>query len=177
MIRVAVPEDIEAIRDIERKAGEQFREIGMASVADAELPSHALLAELIAGGRMWVFDEGAGPVAFIAASVVDDSVHIVQVSVLPERRGERLGAGLINHLESWATTKGHRDLTLTTFRDVPWNSPYYERLGFSELTPQPGTQFAKLVDAEAEDFDPKTRVAMRRRAATPANSAVRFRRY
>jgi hypothetical protein len=24
-------------------------------------------------------------------------------------------------------------VTLTTFRDIPWNAPYYARLGFSEL--------------------------------------------
>ena len=24
-------------------------------------------------------------------------------------------------------------VTLTTFRDVPWNAPYYERLGFRTL--------------------------------------------
>ena len=154
MIRLAELDDIAAIRDIERKAGEPFREIGMTSVADAELPSHALLAGFVTEQRMWVVDDGAGPVAFIAASVVDDAAHVVQVSVLPERRGERLGAGLTDHLESWARSKGLRALTLTTFRDVPWNGPYYARIGFSELTPQPGTQLATLFDAEAKDFAP-----------------------
>jgi len=166
MIRLAVLEDIEAIRDIERRAGEQFREIGMASVADADVPSHAMLAEFVAEKRLWVLDDGAGPVAFIAASVVDDDAHIVQVSALPERRGERLGATLINHVESWASSQGHRALTLSTFRDVAWNRPYYERLGFSELTPQPGSQLSNLIDDEAKDFDSATRIAMWRRIST-----------
>lgn len=166
MIRLAVLDDIEGIRDIERRAGEQFREIGMASVADAELPSHAMLAEFVAEKRLWVLDDGSGPVAFIAASVVDDCAHIVQVSALPERRGERLGATLINHVESWATSQGHRALTLLTFRDVAWNRPYYERLGFSELTPQPGSQLSNLIDDEAKDFDSATRIAMWRRIST-----------
>ena len=82
----------------------------MSSVADAELSSHAMLAEFIVERRLWVVDDGAGPVAFIAASVVDDCAHIVQVSTVPERRGERLGATLIDHVESWATSEGHRAL-------------------------------------------------------------------
>jgi len=138
----------------------------MASVADAEVPSHATLAEFVAEKRLGVLGDGAGPVAFIAASVVDDDAHIVQVSALPERRGERLGAALIDHVESWASSQGHRALTLSTFRDVAWNRPYYERLGFSELTPQPGSQLSNLIDDEANDFDPKTRIAMWRRVST-----------
>ncbi|CAN5517152.1 GNAT family N-acetyltransferase [soil metagenome] len=34
---------------------------------------------------------------------------------------------------SWAHEKGLDGLTLTTFRDVPWNAPYYRRLGFTDL--------------------------------------------
>ena len=32
---------------------------------------------------------------------------------------------------SLARARGHRRITLTTFRDVPWNGPYYTRLGWS----------------------------------------------
>jgi hypothetical protein len=59
-----------------------------------------------------------------------------------------------------------RALTLSTLRDVAWNRSYYERLGFSELTPQPGTQLSNLIDDEAKDFDPATRIAMWRRIST-----------
>ena len=54
-------------------------------------------------------------------------------------------------------------VTLTTFRDVPWNAPYYERLGFrslseTELTPE----LAEVRAREAEPgLDPETRVCMR----------------
>lgn len=166
VIRPAVLDDVETIREVERRAGEQFRAIGMSSVADAEVPPPALIAPFVVMGRLWVDDHGDGPVAFVVASVVDDCAHILQVSVVPERRGERLGAALIDHVESWAKAEGWPALTLTTFRDVAWNRPYYERLGFSELRPEPGTQLSDLMIHEANEFGPGTRVAMWRRIRT-----------
>ncbi len=44
-------------------------------------------------------------------------------------RGVGLGSSLVDHLDGWAAARGLAALTLTTYRDVPWNGPYYERLG------------------------------------------------
>ncbi len=42
-------------------------------------------------------------------------------------------------------------LTLTTFRDVPWNAPLYQRLGFELLTgPEIGERLARILVGEAE---------------------------
>jgi hypothetical protein len=41
---------------------------------------------------------------------------------------------LIERAATWASARGLRSLTLTTYVDVPWNGPYYERLGFRYLT-------------------------------------------
>jgi hypothetical protein len=92
MIRSAVADDVGSIREVERAAGEMFREIGMSPVADADLPSVAVVGSCIARGGAWVVDDGAGVVAFVMASVLDESAHIDQVSVHPKRRGQRLGA-------------------------------------------------------------------------------------
>jgi len=42
---------------------------------------------------------------------------------------------LLDHVAGWAARRGLPALTLITFRGVPWNAPYYERLGFRELVP------------------------------------------
>jgi hypothetical protein len=42
---------------------------------------------------------------------------------------------LLDHVAGWAAGRGLPALTLITFRGVPWNAPYYERLGFRELAP------------------------------------------
>jgi hypothetical protein len=53
-------------------------------------------------------------------------------------------------------------VTLTTFRDVPWNAPYYEQLGFSETTAAAlSPAHVDIVRDEASrGFDPAKRVAM-----------------
>lgn len=55
-------------------------------------------------------------------------------------------------------------LTLSTFRTVPWNAPYYRRLGFREVEAAQITAGLRAVlDAEvAFGLDPSTRVCMRR---------------
>ena len=60
-------------------------------------------------------------------------------------------------------------MTLTTFRDVPWNAPFYERLGFcvldsSELTPELD---AVVREEAARGLDRDRRVVMRCELTVP----------
>ena len=78
-------------------------------------------------------DEYDEPVGFVVADVVDGCVHIEQVSVHPAHAGQRIGAMLLDYVAAWAAEQHMAGMTLITFRGVPWNAPYYERLGFREL--------------------------------------------
>ena len=103
-------------------------------------------------------DEHDRPVAYVVSRVVDGCAHIEQVSVAPSHARRGLGAALIDHL---AAETGAPALTLTTFRDVPWNAPYYQRLGFRVF--EPGPELAALVRREAARIPGDApRVAMRR---------------
>jgi predicted N-acetyltransferase YhbS len=57
----------------------------------------------------------------------------VQVTALPSHARRGIGRALIDHAAAWAVSQGLRALTLTTFADVPWNAPYYRRIGFRDL--------------------------------------------
>lgn len=63
-----------------------------------------------------------------AGGNIEAVIRIEQVSVHPARQG--VGAALIEAAARWAQQKAFDAMTLMTFRDVPWNRPYYERLGF-----------------------------------------------
>ena len=67
------------------------------------------------------------------AAVVDHGAHVEQVSVRPAWAGRRLGAALIEAVAGWGRRRGLAALTLTTFSEVPWNRPYYARLGFAVI--------------------------------------------
>jgi GNAT superfamily N-acetyltransferase len=113
------------------RAGSIFRELDMDAIADDEAPSTVVLAALQAAGRMWVAtDDADEPVAYLLVQVIDGGAHIEQVSVHPRAARQGLGRALIESAASWARQRGLKALTLTTYRDVPWNRPHYERLGF-----------------------------------------------
>ncbi|MEW1720201.1 GNAT family N-acetyltransferase [Streptomyces sp. NPDC093109] len=133
-IRPAVPAELPVLQDIERAAGRPFRALGMAAIADDEPPGLALLEQYRAVGRAWVTDDGTGrPVAYLLHDTVDGAAHIEQVSVHPDAARRGLGRALIEHLAERSLRAGLDALTLTTFAEVPWNAPYYERLGFRVL--------------------------------------------
>jgi GNAT superfamily N-acetyltransferase len=132
-IRGVRPGDVGRLQAIQLAAGDAFRHVGMSTVAE----SPPLPAESLAGyrkaGRAWAAVDDHEPVGFVVVDVIDGAAHIEQVSVHPALARQRIGAMLLDHVAGWAARRGLSALTLITFRGVPWNAPYYERLGFREL--------------------------------------------
>lgn len=133
-VRQARPEDAGRLQAIQLAAGNTFRDIGMPAAADTfPLPPESLSGYRRAG-RAWVAaDEYDEPIGFVVFDVVDGCAHIEQVSVHPAHAGQRIGAMLLEYVAEWAIDQDMPAMTLITFRGVPWNAPYYERLGFREL--------------------------------------------
>lgn len=162
-LRIARADELPALQRIEVASGRIFRDVGLPDIATAGPMALDLLAEHQRSGRAWVAAEGEDrPVAFLVAEPVDGCAHIAQVSVDPPYARRGIGGRLIDHVDAWADSRGMAALTLTTFRTVPWNAPYYRRLGFRELMElTPG--LAEIVAAEtAAGLDPAARVCMRR---------------
>lgn len=165
MIRAARPDDLPALREIETAAGRAFRDIGMAEVADDEPPTIAELAAFQTDGRAWVaVDATDCPIAYLLLSLVDGDAHVDQVSVHPHHARQGVGRALIEVAGAWALRRGLAGLTLTSFAHVPWNAPYYERLGFRALADDQITNgLREIRDAEsARGLGKWPRVAMRR---------------
>jgi GNAT superfamily N-acetyltransferase len=121
--------------EIELAAGQLFRALGMDAVADDEPRSVDELASYAAGGRALVAAAAGGrPVGYLLLEIVDGAGHVEQVSVHPDHARRGIGRALIEQAAEWARGQELRALTLTTFVEVPWNGPYYERLGFAYLT-------------------------------------------
>lgn len=133
MIRPAVTADLERLREVEVAAGAAFRAVGMDAVADDPPPPVLVLRGFVDRGRAWVTEESGTVAAYLLVDVVDGEGHVEQVSVDPAFAGRGLGRALVEHAAAWARDAGHTALTLTTYRDVPWNGPYYVRLGFRPL--------------------------------------------
>ena len=75
-----------------------------------------------------------------------------------------MGRALVEASCDWATERGSDRITLSTFRDVAWNAPFYARLGFVVI-PQASLSPALLRVREHEasnGLDPEKRVMMSR---------------
>ena len=124
--------DAARLREIERASGSRFREIGMADVADGDPTPAAILEDRASRNQLLIARAAKGTIAgFLIWSPKDGNAYIEEVSVHPDHAGHKLAARLIDRLADDVRDR-FPALTLSTFRNVPWNAPYYARLGFHE---------------------------------------------
>ncbi len=129
-VRLAGAGDLATLAEIELRAATRFAEVGL--VTAARLPSvpAELLARQQASGLLWVV--GHPPVGFAVALAIPGALHLHELDVVPEAGRRGLGRALVEAVSAEAARRGLAEVTLVTFRDVPWNAPYYRRLGFRE---------------------------------------------
>jgi GNAT superfamily N-acetyltransferase len=163
MIRTAMPADWPVVQDIEVRAGTLFRAVGMDAVADDPPPTDQELDD--AATVLVAIDDTGELVGYARVELVDDHAHLEQLSVLPEHGGQGIGTALLDAVARWAGALGHEEITLTTFRDVPFNAPLYAKRGYVEVPEAAWTAgLAAQVAAEAaHGLDVSSRVVMRRR--------------
>lgn len=132
--------DVACLPAIERAAGQRFRDYPeLAWLADGEAISLEQHHDFAERGLSWLALADEQPVGFLLAETHPSSLFIVELSVHLAWQGKGIGRQLITCAEEHARTLGLTSLTLTTFRDVPWNAPFYARLGFERmdtLTPE-----------------------------------------
>jgi GNAT superfamily N-acetyltransferase len=164
-IRFATADEFPVLQDIERAAGDPFRGLGMVEIAEDEPPAADVLELCRRAGRLWVTaDDEDRPVAYLMGEPVDDAFHVEQVSVHPAAARRGVGRALLGYAADRAHEEGLTGLTLTTFAEVPWNAPYYTRLGFrvlAEADLTPGLREIRAHEARL-GLDRWPRVCMRR---------------
>jgi GNAT superfamily N-acetyltransferase len=162
-IRPARRSDLRQVRAIERGAQRSF--------LDSPHPEAAGLEPLLLDELRWQLDEGwlfvavdeaDHPVAFVGCCLIDGDVFVEEVDVLGEYAGRRIGARLLETVDEAARGRGFGRVVLTTFADVPWNAPYYRRLGFRTLPPEEwGPELVERVEEEDESgLDRRARVCL-----------------
>jgi GNAT superfamily N-acetyltransferase len=134
--------EYDLLGDIERSAARRFIGVGLTDIAGAEPADPEFIGAIGAYGAVYVAAQADDdiPVGFALVGFLDRAAHIYEVSVAEAHGRRGLGSRLIEDAVAFAVTEGMSAVTLATFRDVPWNGPLYERLGFryikrSEWTP------------------------------------------
>ena len=163
-IAAAQPSDLPLLPAIELAAATLLAGHAPASVL-AETTSQADLENAQRRGHLWVALADGVPVGFAHVEVRAPGIaHLEEVDVHPEHGRRGLGRRLVLAVCQWAATNRYSWVTLTTFREVPWNMPFYARLGFQEIPPEELIPaLLSIVDDETRrGLDPSRRVAMRR---------------
>ncbi len=137
-IRPARPADAFLLPAIEKSAAQAFTAIeSLAWLAAHDVLDVEQHLGFIASGLHWVaVDDEDRPQGFVCASVQDTALYIEELSVARSHQGQGLGRQLMLAVEHRARAAGLAALILTTFSDVPWNAPFYRRLGFQCLDEQ-----------------------------------------
>ena len=110
---------------------DEFEDPRIARCADDPPSLAAGLEKATTEQRAWVaVDEPGAIVGFAVATVVDGEGHLEELGVVPAFGRRGVGRALVDEVVAWVLAQRLVSITLTTFRDVPWNGPYYEKLGF-----------------------------------------------
>jgi GNAT superfamily N-acetyltransferase len=164
VVRPAGPEHVGQLPDIEREAAARFGDSLPESVLSHVTPSDVLTAAQQAG-LLWVaLDPAGAPVGFAAASICGRRIHLDELDVLPGHGRKGIGSALLEAIEDHALNTDCVEITLTTFCDVPWNAPFYARVGFEVIPEQElGAELVRrLSDEVALGLERSRRVAMRK---------------
>lgn len=166
VIRPYAADDAPSLLKVENRAAELFRAHGYPAIADNPLASVADFRSMIEGHDAWIVDhEGGVPVGYAVAGLRGDFLHLRELSVDPAYGRRGLGTALVCTVVMAATEVRAQAVSLTTFRDVPFNAPFYEKLGFAELPLEhAGLPLRIAFESEVPDnVDPGERVLMVRR--------------
>lgn len=151
LIRAACPDDLPYLAAIETSCAETFIRYGRPLADGSPLAPPEQWEAALAAGLLWVADDAAcGPVGFLAAALTEDGLYVSEVDVRMEHQRRGHGRRLMDAAIAAAKARGLAAVTLTTFRDIPWNAPFYASLGFRELkTDQMSVHLAEEIADQA----------------------------
>jgi GNAT superfamily N-acetyltransferase len=159
-----VPEHLPRLAEIELAAGRLLVGRGLPESALAAGSDAAALQSAQRAGLLWVaFSPDARPVGFARVGRLAGAAHLEEIDVHPAHGRRGIGTALVETVCRWAYAEGLSAVTLTTFRDVPWNAPFYSRLGFRIVAPRElsAAAAARVREEAGPGVDPRTRVFMR----------------
>jgi 4-diphosphocytidyl-2-C-methyl-D-erythritol kinase len=160
----ATSDHVAVLPEIERSAASLFGEYVPRELLDITTPESVFRAAQLEG-TLWVAvgpdDE---PVGFARVTTEAGRVHLAELDVLPAHGRRGVGTALVRAVEGWARSRNYSEITLTTYRDLPWNAPFYAGLGFV-VVPEcdwDADLRRRFEDEAGLDSERTKRVAMRR---------------
>lgn len=169
LIRPAQSSDIEYLPTVEKIAAQRYRpylhQLGLSMEKLQDIVSTDFLRQALGQQHLWVAavpDAQERIVGFVILDRLPSGYFVVELDVLPNYGRRGIGSALIKQVLHTAQTNALQAVTLTTFRQVPWTIPFYQKLGFEIVMPTDYTpEIRAIVEHEAHyGFSRQVRVVM-----------------
>jgi GNAT superfamily N-acetyltransferase len=137
-IRPARGDEVGDLQKIDLASATLFMGSGLIDFGPSGCPTEPIPEDRLRKGfgdsLIWVaVDHLEELVGFALCSDRGPDLYLDQLSVLPAHGRQGLGSRLLRRCFQEAETRSHRRVSLSTFRKVPWNGPFYKKLGFREI--------------------------------------------
>lgn len=137
-IRPARGDEVGDLQKIDLASATLFMGSGLIDFGPSGAPTEPIpedrLRKGFGDGLIWVaVDDREELVGFALCSDRGDDLYLDQLSVLPTHGRRGLGSRLVRRCMQEAETRSHKRVSLSTFRKIAWNGPFYRKLGFREV--------------------------------------------
>lgn len=128
-------EDIQSLISVDKAASALFAPTGLikASALNEHVPADILEAAIVLGDVFVARTRHQWPCGFALVSERGRGLYLDQVSVHPDHGQRGIGRALVARVLREAEARKLPHVTLSTFRDLPWNGPFYRSMAFKEL--------------------------------------------
>ncbi len=165
-VRLATNADCAQLQAVELSANRRFADVGMDDVAMEPAPDAAAWEPHCANSNLWVsVDAQDRPFGFLAAGPMGSFLFLYELAVAHDHQRQGAGHALLSAAEAGARALGLGEVFLTTFRDVPFNAPYYQRRGYRMVADEDlPAALQPVMDAERQRWSApgRWRCAMRK---------------
>lgn len=162
--------DFTILQNIQLAAGRLFHNIGMSHIAES--PPTDIEAFLATKAHSSVLVARLGPdiVGFALTYCERTNCHLEQMSVAPEYARRGIGSEILQHQIERCRQRCMSRMTLSTFRNVPWNEPFYRNAGFRAIPASGLTGYLKAAwqaeNAFGLDMTQRTMMSLSLRASS-----------
>jgi GNAT superfamily N-acetyltransferase len=137
-VRPARGNEIGELQNIDLASATLFRGSGLIDFGPLGEPTQPIpedrLRKGFGDGLIWVaVDQMEELVGFALCSDRGNDLYLDQLSVLPRHGRQGLGTRLVRRCLQEGEARSYKWVSLSTFRKVPWNGPFYRKLGFREI--------------------------------------------
>ncbi len=161
-IEAATAAHIPFLNGIERAAATLFPAGSIPDFILSDSVPETMFVEAMQDNALWVvLDSSSVPVGYGFVQFVEGVALLAQMDVHPDHGHKGLGTALISKLAEFTRQRGATALYLTTFTHVPWNAPFYARLGFVALTEAEQPSVLRDILNEEQSRGLTDRIAMR----------------